>query len=389
MTIINKVNDVNSPSSPRLECIDIFRGITMALMLMVNNPGNSEIIPVQLKHAVWNGVTVADLVFPFFIFIMGVVVPVSINSRLAKGEGRVAIIGHTAIRSVELFLLGLAVNGFPFFDLTSIRIPGVLQRIAIVYLFSSILYLLCKSALKKETLQIGVQILTAMLLLLLYYLLLKYVNVPGYGRGVLEPQGNLVQYLDLKLLPGHLYQPNWDPEGILSTLPALSTGIIGVLAGMILINTHKWIMKMTVFISSGALLLLAAGLFNTVFPYNKNLWSSSYVLLTSGLGILFLAFFYLLTDRVKSGEILKPFKVLGASAIFVYFASELVRRTLWLIPIHDSLSGKTMALKIWLTERFITPWAQGLDSVYFSIVYVLVWLGIMGFLYHRKIYIRL
>ncbi len=386
MTLASKSDNLNS--SIRLECIDIFRGLTMALMLMVNNPGNPNTIPVQLEHASWNGFTLADLVFPFFLFIMGVVVPVSINNRLAKGTGKITIIVHIFLRSIQIFLLGLVLNGFPLFDLNTIRIPGVLQRIAVVYLFSALLYLLCKSIFKKETVQMGVQLLTSVFLLLLYGVLLKVVHVPGYGQGVMELQGNLVQYIDLKLLPGHLYKPDWDPEGILSTLPALASGIIGVLAGMILIKPNKWIIKMAVFIGSGGLLLLAAALLNTVFPYNKNLWSSSYVLLTSGLGILLLAFFYLLTDRMKSGKIFKPFKAIGASAIFVYFVSELIRRTLWLIPVQDA-TGSTMTLKIWLTTRLISPWAHGLDSLYFSIFYVMVWLVIMGVLYHRKIYIRL
>lgn len=375
--------------SPRLESIDIFRGLTMAFMLMVNNPGNPKNIPAQLTHAPWNGVTLADLVLPFFIIIMGVVVPVAINSRLAKGGSRTAITAHIVIRSLEIFLLGLVLNGFPFFDLAVIRIPGVLQRIAVVYLFSSLLYLLCKRLFQKEIFQMGAQLLTSVLILLLYYLLIKYVQVPGYGRGIMELQGNLVQYMDLKFLQGHLYRPDWDPEGILSTLPALSSGIFGVLAGMILINTSKWIEKMAVFATSGAVLLVAARLFNGAFPINKNLWSSSYVLLTSGLGILLLAFFYLLIDNMKMGRILKPFKALGASAIFVYFASELIRRTLWLVPVYDTISGKPLALKVWLTERLVAPWAHDLDSLYFSILYMLFWLVITGVLYCRKIYIRL
>lgn len=386
MTPATQTNEANTS---RLECIDIFRGLAMALMLMVNNPGNPENIPVQLEHAPWNGVTVADLVFPFFIFVMGVVVPVSINKRLAEGAGRTMIIVHIFIRSMEIFLLGLVINGFPLFDLTVIRIPGVLQRIAVVYLLSAILYLLGQSLFKKEVLRLGAQLLTAMLILVVYFLLLKFVPVPGYGRGILELQGNLVQYLDLKLLPGHLYKPSWDPEGILSTLPAVSSGLIGILAGMILLGTYKWTKKITIFLSSGLLLLLAGKLFNTVFPYNKNLWSSSYVLLTSGLAILLLAFFYLLTDRMKSVRILMPFKAIGSSAIFVYFASELVRRSLWLIPVQDSLSGNTMAFKIWLTARLVSPWAHGLDSFYFSFFYMLAWLAMMGFLYRRKIFIRI
>lgn len=376
-------------NSLRFECIDIFRGLTIAVMLMANNPGNPATIPPQLKHASWNGVTIADLVFPFFIFIMGVVVPISINNRLEKGTSRATIIVHIFSRSSLIFLLGLVLNGFPFFDLTITRIPGVLQRIAVVYLVSALIYLLLRSIFKKEVFQISAQLLTSILLLILYYILLKYINVPGYGRGVMELQGNLVQYIDLKFLQGHLYKPNWDPEGILSTIPALSSGIIGVIVGMILLRPNSRLIKMTIFVSSGVLLLFSAGLFNSFFPYNKNLWSSSFVLLTSGLGILLLAFFYLIIDILKSGRLLIPFKVIGDSAIFIYFTSELIGRSLWLIPVHDSISGKTMTFKIWLSERLISPWAHDLDSLYFSVSYVIFWMVIMGFLHHRKIYIRL
>ena len=376
-------------NSLRFECIDIFRGLTMTLMIMVSNPGNPANIPPQLKHASWNGVTIADLVFPFFIFIMGVVVPISINHRLEKGTSRAAITRHIFGRSSSIFLLGLILNGFPFFDLSVIRIPGVLQRIAVVYLISALIYLLIRSIFKKEVFQISAQLLTSALLLTLYYLLLKYIHVPGYDKGIMELQGNLVQYIDLKFLHGHLYSPNWDPEGILSTIPALSSGIIGVIAGMILTRPYNRLIKMSILVGSGTLLLLSATFFNSIFPYNKNLWSSSFVLLTSGLGVLLLTFFYLITDILKSGRFLMPFKVIGANAIFIYFTSQLMGASLWLIPIHDSVSGKTMTFKIWFTERLISPWAHGLDSLYFSVSYVIFWMVIMGFFHLRKIYIRL
>ncbi len=369
--------------SLRFDCIDIFRGLTIALMLIANNPGNPATIHPQLKHVPWNGVTIADLIFPFFVFIMGVVVPISINSKLEKGISRVSIIVHIFSRSSLIFLLGLILNGFPLFDLSIIRIPGVLQRISVVYLVSALIYLLLRSTLKNEMFQIIAQLLTSVLLLILYYILLKYIHVPEYGRGVMELQGNLVQYIDLKFLQGHLYTPNWDPEGILSTIPALSSGIIGVITGMILLRPNSHLIKMTIFVSSGVLLLFSAELFNSFIPYNKNLWSSSFVLLTSGLGILLLALFYLITDILKSGKLLIPFKIIGASAIFVYFTSELIGRTVWLIPVHDSISSKTMPLKVWLSERLISPWAHGLDSFYFSVSYVLFWMVIMSFLHHR------
>jgi len=376
-------------TSLRFECIDIFRGLTIALMLIVNNPGNLATVPPQLKHASWNGVSMADLVFPFFVFIMGVVVPISLNNRLEKGISRANIIANIFRRSSLIVLLGLVLNGFPFFDLTIIRIPGVLQRIGVVYLGSALIYLLLRSIFKKEVYQIGAQILMSVLLLILFSSLLKYIEVPGYGRGVMELQGNLVQYIDLKFLQGHLYEPNWDPEGILSTIPALSSGIIGVTVGMILLRRTSHLIKMALFVGSGILLLISAEWFNSFFPYNKNLWSSSFVLLTSGFGLLVLAVFYLITDILKSGRLLTPFKVIGGSPIFVYFTTELIGRSLWQIPVQDSISGNIMTFKIWITERLISPWAHGLDSLYFSVSYVIVWMAIMGFLYHRKIHIRL
>jgi predicted acyltransferase len=381
---------VNENSVSRLQCIDIFRGITIAFMLVVNNPGNPVSIHPQLKHAPWHGVTLADLVFPFFIFIMGAVIPLSIRGRLEKGTKLRSILFRVISRSSLLFILGLVLNGFPMFDLSRIRIPGVLQRIAVVYLFSSLCYLLFRRMLKKDVWQISAHILTSFFILILYYLLLKYIHVPGFGRGILELQGNLVQSIDLKFLQGHLYKSNWDPEGILSTLPAVASGLTGVIAGMILIiPDRKDLVRLGMLIGGGLLLLFLATLTNGIFPYNKNLWSSSYVLLTSSLGILLLGILFLISDILKTGQILLPFKVLGASAIFVYFASELIRKSLWLIPVKDSLTGSTLTLKMWILSRFISPWAHGLDSVYFSVIYVLFWIGIMAFLYSKKIYIRL
>ncbi|EHQ89230.1 acyltransferase family protein [Desulfosporosinus youngiae] len=369
----------------RFDCIDIFRGLTISLMLICSNPGNITNIPAQLRHADWNGATIGDFVFPFFIFSMGIVVPIAINRRLEKGISQMRIIINVLNRSIVMFLLGLILNGFPTFDLAIIRVPGVLQRIAIVYFCSALIYLLFKSIVKKDLVQIGILTLIAVLLLAIYYWLLKGLQVPGI-EGL---KGGLVSYIDLKYLKGHLYTPTFDPEGILSTIPALSSGIIGVVVGMIFLRRDSRFVKMTIFVCSGILLIIFAEWFNAYFPYNKQLWSSSFVLLTSGFGILVLTIFYLLTDILKIGRTLTPFKAIGASPIFVYFISEIIGRSLWQIPIKDSISGNIMTFKFWITERFISPWAHGLDSVYFSVSYALVWMAIMGFLYHKKIHIRL
>ncbi|HBV88386.1 MAG TPA: DUF5009 domain-containing protein [Desulfosporosinus sp.] len=379
------MEDKGKGSNTRFDCVDIFRGLTISLMLMVINPGDVTKIPAQFKHAAWNGITLADFVFPFFIFIMGVVVPISINKRLEKGISRIRIITNVLSRSVMMFLLGLILNGFPTFDLAVIRVPGVLQRIAIVYFCSVLIYLLVRSLFKREIVQIGVQSLITVLLLILYYWILKHVQVPGIS----ELKGGLVSYIDLKYLKGHLYTATFDPEGILSTIPAISSGLFGVIVGMVLLRRDNRLVKIIVLVCSGVLLLLYASWFNSIFPYNKNLWSSSFVLVTSGYGILLLTALYLITDILKMGGILTAFKAIGASPIFVYFASNIVGRIIWGLPIKDAISGATMTFKAWVMERLISPWAHSLDSIYFSVLYVVVWMAIAGVLYHRKIYIRL
>ena len=362
-----------SVEKQRLECIDIFRGLTMSLMLIASNPGNPANIPAFLKHADWNGATMGDFIFPFFVFIMGVVAPISLKNKLEKGISRVKIIASVLRRSILLFLFGLLINGFPTYDLTVIRVPGVLQRIAIVYFCSSLIYILLKSVIKKDLIQIAIQSLIAIALLFVYYCLLKYVQVPGYD--------NLVAYVDVKFLKGHLYTPTFDPEGILSTIPAIGSGLIGAIVGMFLQRKDSHLVKMVIFVCSGILFIICAELFNVYFPYNKQLWTSSFVLLTSGSAILVLAAFYLITDILKIGKVFTPFKVIGSSAIFVYFISNLIGITVWrILPTNYFIS---------ITTTYISPWAHNLDTIVFSVGYVTIWILIMGILYRQKIYIRL
>lgn len=385
-TIVN-----NNNGKGRLKCIDALRGMAVALMLFGDNPGNPTRIYPSLRHSKWNGCTIVDLGFPFFIIIMGMVVPYALNRRIEKGISPLNIFAHILSRSVGIFVLGLLLNGFPLYNFSSIRILGVLQRISIVYLIVSSITLLILYLIKNKEIQVSIQLGLAFIIIITYYLLMKYVTVPGFGKGILEQNGNLVQYIDLHWLKGHLYKPNWDPEGILSTLPSIASGLLGAVTGQILIyKTDKKIYKFLCVFAFGAITLALAYRANIWFPFNKNLWSSSFVLLTAGKCFLLTAVLYLLMDILKYDSIFKPFVTLGSSAIFVYIVSEIVRKTLWVIPILDPLTKKSVTLNVWLTTHCITPWAGNiLDSAYFSIIYIVIWIGIMGIFYDKKSFIRL
>ncbi len=370
----------------RLKCIDAIRGIAVALMLLADNPGNTARIYPQLRHAAWNGWTVADLGFPFFIIIMGMVVPYALNRRIEKGVSPLNIFAHILARSIGIFILGLFLNGFPLYNFSSIRIPGVLQRIAIVYLIVSSITLIILYTVKNKIIQGSIQLGISFAIIILYYLLMKHVNVPGFGSGILEPNGNLVQYVDLQWLKGHLYKKAWDPEGILSTFPAIASALLGAVTGQILTYpSNKKIRKFLSLFTFAVMILVLANLVNKGFPFNKNLWSSSFVLLTAGICFLILAALYFIMDIIKYESLFKPFVVLGSNAIFVYLVSEIIRKTLWAIPIVNSITKETVTLNVWITTHCITPWAGiTLDSVYFSIVYVILWIGIMSIRYNKK-----
>ncbi|MBC8062690.1 MAG: DUF5009 domain-containing protein [Clostridiaceae bacterium] len=375
----------------RLKCIDAFRGMAIAIMLLCANPGNTDRIYPQLRHAKWNGYTFADLSFPFIIIIMGMVIPYALNRRVEKGISSWNIFAHILIRSVGLFGVGLFLNGFPIYDFSVIRVPGVLQRIAITYLITSCVTLVLIYAVKNKVIQVVIQLGLSLTIILGYSLIMSYVSIPGVGRGVLELEGNLVQNIDLYWLKGHLYTPNWDPEGIFSTVPAIATALLGAIAGQIFIySTDKKIYKF-VCVSTLGMIIVGIAMFAKVWvPFNKNLWSGSFVLLTAGIAFYLVAVLYYIMEIVKFNYIFKPLVVLGTNTIVVYLVSEILRKTLWVIPVLDPLTKKTATLNVWFTNQYITPWAGNtLDSFYFSIIYVMLWICIMSSFYNKRFIRRL
>lgn len=306
----------------RLCSLDAFRGATIALMVVVNSPGDGEHAYAPLKHAEWHGWTPTDVVFPSFLWIVGVAMTLSLAKRVAAGAPRSTLFLQVLRRAAILYCLGLFLYGFPKFDLSTLRLLGVLQRIAICYAIGAAIYL---------TTSIRGQIAWIVGLLASYWLLMTLVPVPGYGAGRLDVEGNLAHYVDRIVLGTHNYveTKTWDPEGIVSTLPAIATALLGVMAGHIL-RLRRDLAERTKWLLVAGVVLLAAGLIaDQWMPINKKLWTSSFALFMAGLDFIVFGAFVWLVDGMGWRRPVRPLEILGKNAIAVYMASELVETVLW------------------------------------------------------------
>jgi len=367
--------------SERILSLDVFRGITILGMILVNNPGSWSDVYSPLLHAKWNGCTPTDLIFPFFLFIVGVTTTISLSKYRSVENKNKDVIIRLVRRSLTIFLLGIFLSGFPYFDLTTIRIPGVLQRIALVYFFTSIIFL----NVRKENL---VYVLSA--LLLIYWGLMTLVPVPGFGTPNLEPSTNLGAWLDRLLLDGHLWSASktWDPEGLLSTIPSIGTSLLGVLTGYWLKSKNDKTTK-TVWMFFYGIVLMALGYaWDFWFPINKSIWTSSYVVYTGGLALVFLAFCYWLIDVQNKKWWIKPFHIYGTNAIAVFFLSSLVAKLLYLIKFTGS-DGNSITLKTYIYSNIFLPIASPINaSLLFACSYILLWLFVIWLLYRKQIFIK-
>ena len=304
----------------RLLSLDVFRGATMAAMIVVNNQDSNQAY-WPLRHADWNGCTPTDLIFPFFLFIVGVSLVLSFQARLQRGGSRRSLVLHAVWRSVLLFLIGLALNGMASLQPATWRIPGVLQRIAIVYCISAVI-----------TLYSGTRTRIALIAILTvgYWAIMRFIPVPGHGVPgvdipILHPDYNLAAYLDRKLMLGHLWEKTRDPEGILSTIPSIATALCGVLAGEWLQSSGTQHRKFNGMLAFGVAGVIAGNIWNRWFPINKNLWTSSYVLFTAGSALICLAAIYWVSDiEQHRGRWTTPFLILGTNAITAYVLSQLI-----------------------------------------------------------------
>jgi predicted acyltransferase len=384
-------SSLTAPRPGRLLSLDVLRGLTIAFMILVNNNGSEAHAYWPLKHAAWNGFTPTDLVFPTFLFLVGISTVYSTAARLAQGATRQSLFLHVLRRAVILYLLGLVVNSFPFFHLNTMRFYGVLPRIAICYLIVASLYLINPGWRSKAAVAVAA--------LVGYWILMRFVPVPGFGIPthdipLLDRDANLTAWLDRQIFSAsHLYERTRDPEGLLSTIPALATAILGLLTGIWLRTLRSLNARITGIAIAGISAVLLGGLWNFSFPINKKLWTSSYVLFAGGLSLLLLALCLLIVDLRKKSQdagsgrsgFLSPFLVLGTNAIAAYVFSELLQSTLSSIHPHP---GINVQQNLYRSIADVVP-NQAFASLLYSIGFVIIcWIPI-SVLYRRSIFIKI
>lgn len=368
----------------RLTSLDVFRGLTIAAMVLVNNAGNWNAVYPPLLHAAWDGWTPTDLVFPFFVFIVGVAIPLAFEKRKAAsqaGSRQRDLYLKIFRRTLVIFLLGLTLNAFPFTtnNLAQLRIPGVLQRIALCYFFAALIFLKARGR---------TQAIIAAALLIGYWLVMKTIAAPGYAAGDLTMEGSLASWVDRTLLAGHTYKPMYDPEGLLSTIPAIATALFGVLAGQWLMQRREALDKVAGLFAAGALCVIVGFVWDWAFPINKALWTSSYVMFTGGLALQLLALCYWAIDVKGYRRWAQPFVVFGVNALALYVLSSLMADVLSVIT-APRLDGSTGDLKTFIYERMLATWLSPINaSLAFALGYVLLWWLLMWVLYRRKIFIK-
>lgn len=414
----------------RLISLDVFRGFTIMLMTIVNNPGSWGSIYPPLEHAEWNGCTPTDLVFPFFIFIMGTAIPFAMPTK----NFDITVFNKIMVRSLRIFCLGLFLNYFGKIELFGIegipllvgrlaitfavayallgtfspkiktylvfsvlgillflafsgieayqdvRIPGVLQRIGIVYFFTALLYL-------KTTRR--TQLIIATSILITYWILMAFIPVPGFGEANFEKGTNLAAWLDNLLLNGHLwsYSKTWDPEGILSTLPAIASGILGMYIGQQLNFKISSKIKFKKILSVGILLYFIGAFWGLIYPINKSLWSSSYVLYTAGLATICLSILYYIIDISDYKKWTKLFLIWGVNPMIVFFFSGIIPRVLSMIKVQNpEVSGEPLGLQSYFYNYRIAPQFENPmnASLTYALIYVLFWSIILWFFYKNK-----
>jgi predicted acyltransferase len=395
------VSAVERPAD-RLVSLDVFRGLTVAAMILVTNPGTYSARYAPLCHAEWAGATPTDMIFPAFLFAVGVSITLAFSSRLKRGAGRSQLLAHVLRRSAIIFLVGLVVNGFPDYDLHTIRIPGVLQRIALCYLFGAVIYLLIKgSAIDGQQSKFGKESKDlagiVVLFLSLYWVLLTLVPVPGFGAGRFDSYGNLPAYIDRAVFGvNHLWAygltagigVTYDPEGILSTLPAICNVLIGILAGEWLKTNRSGAQKAILLAVAGAFLFLLGRLGDPIMPINKRIWTPTFVLLSAGASLVVFAFTYALVDLRRSRWWNLPAMVFGTNAILGFALSNVIISLMLRIRVSGE-AGNLLSLRDWIYLRMFAGWLAPINaSLAYAIVLVLLNMALIYPLYRKRIFLK-
>lgn len=358
----------------RILSVDIFRGMTIVLMILVNTPGTWSDVYAPLLHAQWHGYTPTDLVFPFFLFIVGTSIVFAYNNKKASSSTYKKI----TIRSLKLIGLGLFLGAFtisfPFFkDFADIRFPGVLQRIGVVFFFAALLFL---------NLDWKKLIAVAITLLVGYWLLMILIPVEGVASTLERAPNNLANWLDVKVFGSHNYKPDYDPEGLLSTIPSIASSLLGIFTGLILASKQP--KKTTLLFGIGGSLLILGHLWDLIFPINKALWTSSFVLVTAGWANIVLALIYYLTDikKIKFGSV---FRYVGANAIVIYFLSSFITKLFYSIKVNEDQS-----IHGWLFQNVYVQdfFSMQTSSLLYGLSVVAFYCLLGYVLWKRKIFIK-
>jgi predicted acyltransferase len=400
-----------TPRPPRLVALDAFRGLTVAAMLLVNDPGSWGHMFRPLEHAAWNGWTPTDLIFPFFLFIVGITTGLSIDSRRSRGASDADLLRQILRRSALIAAIGLLMSWFPFFTWDSIagvadpsllqriadrplhvRIPGILQRIGVVY--GAVALIALRTSVRT-------QIAIACGILLAYWATLTLVPVPDTGvpgwTVFDHPASTLAAWTDRTLLDwsalgwgNHIWAETktWDPEGLLSTIPAIATAILGLIGGRWLSGSRPLAERIAGLLAAGAIVAMAGCVWGWAFPINKNLWTSSFVLLTGGLAAMTLGVCMWLIDDLGIRRWAAPFVIFGANPLVAFAGSEAAARLIYSVVTVPSGDGRA-PLASAVYRSIYAPWLEPrMASLAFAISFVLVWLGVLTLLYRRRIFLK-
>ncbi|HEV3151013.1 MAG TPA: heparan-alpha-glucosaminide N-acetyltransferase domain-containing protein [Acidobacteriaceae bacterium] len=412
LTANRAVASTPAVSAPRLLSLDVMRGATIAAMILVTDPGTYSAVFPPLLHAAWQGATPTDMIFPAFLFMVGVSTVFSIQGRLQRGTTRGRLVAHILLRSVVLIVLGLLVNGFPFYDLHHLRIPGILQRIALCYATSALLYLamirpagedatLATGARSRSTRTAGELAALIAVILIGYWALLRYFPVPGFGPARYDSVGYLGAYIDRAvfttrhlwawgLTPG--YGVTYDPEGLLSTLPAIANTLLGVLTGVWLRMPRPARSKAADLLYFGAMLFLVAWPLSSLMPINKRIWTSTFSLLSGGVSLLVLGILYWLLDLRSASRWVRPaidfLCIFGTNAISAFVLSSFITATL--DAIHLDVAGAAISLHQAAHQYLFASWLPPrIGSLTHALAIVVLNAGLLYPLYRKHIFLRI
>lgn len=409
---VTTVSEYPRATRERLVSLDVFRGMTVAGMLLVNDPGTWSAIYPPLEHAPWHGWTPTDLIFPFFLFIVGITTQLSMAARRARGDDERAVRRQIFRRAGLIFLFGLLINGFPFVTWGDVpgnadpgfldrivdrlqhwRIMGVLQRIALAYLISALI---------ATRATIRTQVIVTAALLLGYWFIMTALPVPGtngtLGASLLDrPETTMAAYWDRLLLDwrrfgmgNHLWSGSvtWDPEGFLSTMGAVATALLGNLVGRWIGQPKPLAERVAGMFAAGALAMMVGLIWNWVFPINKGIWTSSYVLFTGGMATVALGTVMWLVDMRSWRWWTRPFVIYGMNPMVAFVGSAIMARLIYSI-LRVDYNGQSVSLQSWIYQTAFASWLSPKNaSLAFAVAFVTFWYGVLAVLHRRKIFFR-